>query len=253
MPSLPWQAGYRDLFGQASDGKLVRREFDRIAIRKCMETEVLPGLGPGLRVLDAGSGSLAEQQFREEILATGASLTTCDVMANPGVDVAANLHELPFPDASFDRLICIQVLEHIRHPPAVLAEFFRVLKPGGLLVLTAPQISHILSASQPPHYFNFTCHGLQALAEDAGFAGCRSLPQGGHFFVVGQMLHYLVPVLREAPLPGALKAVLLPMARLLFGALTKTACLYLDRLDRSHRSTLGWCLLAVKPAAGMGA
>lgn len=247
MPTLPWRASSRDLFGQGAGGKLVRREFDRIAIRKFMELEVLPSLQPGMRVLDAGSGSLAEQQFREEILATGASLTTCDVMPNPGVDLAANLHELPLPAAAFDWVICIQVLEHVRHPQAVLDEFFRVLKPGGRVAVTAPQISHILSAANPPHYQNFTCHGLQALAEDAGFQDCRAMAQGGHFFVLGQMLHYVVPVLREAPIAGWLKALLLPPARLLLGGLCKTLCLYLDRLDGTQRSTLGWCLVAAKP------
>ncbi|TDJ22699.1 MAG: class I SAM-dependent methyltransferase [Gammaproteobacteria bacterium] len=48
---------------------------------------------------------------------------------------------LPFADASFDRVICSEVLEHIHNYQAVLREIQRVLKPGGLLALSVPRFA----------------------------------------------------------------------------------------------------------------
>jgi len=46
--------------------------------------------------------------------------------------------KLPFADGSFDRITCTEVLEHIADPAAAIADMARVLKPGGLLLLTTP-------------------------------------------------------------------------------------------------------------------
>ena len=48
---------------------------------------------------------------------------------------------LPFAEASFDRVICSEVLEHIHNYQAVLGEIQRVLKPGGLLALSVPRFA----------------------------------------------------------------------------------------------------------------
>jgi len=46
---------------------------------------------------------------------------------------------LPFPDASFDRVVCLDILDRIRDDDFALAELARVVRPGGLLVLRVPQ------------------------------------------------------------------------------------------------------------------
>ncbi len=50
----------------------------------------------------------------------------------------ANAEKLPFSDASFDKLICTEVLEHVQHPETVVAEAARVLRGGGWFVLSVP-------------------------------------------------------------------------------------------------------------------
>lgn len=49
-----------------------------------------------------------------------------------------NAEELPFADASFDRIFCTEVIEHVQHPERVLREITRVLRPGGRAVVSLP-------------------------------------------------------------------------------------------------------------------
>lgn len=50
----------------------------------------------------------------------------------------ANIEALPFPDRTFDRVVCSEVLEHALRPEAILAEMRRVAKPGARVVITVP-------------------------------------------------------------------------------------------------------------------
>jgi SAM-dependent methyltransferase len=60
---------------------------------------------------------------------------TADI--RPGYDLALNIEGIDLPDMSFDAVICFHVLEHVDDRKA-LAELFRVLRPGGLLLLMFP-------------------------------------------------------------------------------------------------------------------
>jgi SAM-dependent methyltransferase len=61
-----------------------------------------------------------------------------DVAAVPGVDLVANAARLPFLPASLDSIACLALLEHVPDPDRVVAEMFRVLKPGGEAQVVVP-------------------------------------------------------------------------------------------------------------------
>ena len=71
------------------------------------------------------------------------------------IDLVSDITAIPAPDASFDAILCSEVLEHVPEPTHALDEFARLLKPGGKLILTAPFASFVHMA--PYHYCNGFC------------------------------------------------------------------------------------------------
>lgn len=61
------------------------------------------------------------------------------------VQLDLNTHPLPYADNSFDLVTCSEVLEHVENYRAVLREIHRVLKPGGLMVVTTPNVLNMKS------------------------------------------------------------------------------------------------------------
>lgn len=108
---------------------------------------LLRSVCPKGAVLDIPCGSGA---FTHRLLAAGYEVAAADIMAHPAVPAEnlrlANMNEpLPFSDASFDAIVSIEGIEHIQRPFDFIRECRRVLKPGGWLVITTPNISSLRS------------------------------------------------------------------------------------------------------------
>lgn len=92
-----------------------------------------------LRIYEASAGSA---YLSRELADKGHDVVISNyrVQGIPGVrEVEADLNKaLPFADASFDFILCREVIEHVESVPHTLREFRRVLAPGGRLVLTFP-------------------------------------------------------------------------------------------------------------------
>jgi SAM-dependent methyltransferase len=84
-----------------------------------------------------------------------------DIRRGTGVDLLTDAHALALADASFDVVLCTEVLEHLREPQRAIDEMHRVLKPGGSLLLTTRFLFPIHDA--PHDYYRFTKYGLQHL------------------------------------------------------------------------------------------
>jgi len=117
-------------------------------------------LGSGSRVLDAGSANAPYAHHFKHCW-----YETADISGK--VTYECDLCDIPIADNFFDAILSTQVLEHIQTPDKAVKELFRVLKPGGKLLLTVPFFyeEHLI----PHDFFRFTQFGLKFLFEKAGF------------------------------------------------------------------------------------
>lgn len=106
--------------------------------------KVISHIPVGSKVLDVGCGRLAaflraiSPRIEQGI---GVDFKVKEIQFENIQTVQLRLaHELPFADESFDVVTMLAVLEHIEHEKPILQEIYRVLKPGGKLVLTVPSV-----------------------------------------------------------------------------------------------------------------
>ncbi len=92
-------------------------------------------------------------------------------------DVYGHAEQLPFPSAWCDGVLLLNVLEHLPNPQESVKEAFRVLKPGGCLLIQVPFLYPLHDL--PLDFHRFTPNGLETLANQSGFE-VESLATLGH-------------------------------------------------------------------------
>lgn len=79
-----------------------------------------------------------------------------DINTNSNANIIRDLERgLPFDDNKFDEIYCSHVLEHIKSLFFVMNEFWRVLKPGGILIIKVPHGDSEMAYSDPTHIRRF--------------------------------------------------------------------------------------------------
>lgn len=111
----------------------------------------------GARILDVGAG---ERPY-DELLTSAAEVVGFDRPGNPHADLHGSLEAIPVEDASFDVVLCTQVLEHCDDPAAAVRELRRVTRPGGRVLASTHgvQVYH----PSPADYWRWTHEGLRRL------------------------------------------------------------------------------------------
>ncbi len=162
--------------------------------------EAIADLPAGDTVLDYGCGlmpyrDLFEPRFR--------SYLGADLEGNPQASVTIRPDgSLPLPDGSVDVVLSSQTLEHVTDPTAYLAEAYRVLRPGGRLVLSTH--GFWVYHPDPTDYWRWTPDGLRLTLARAGFRVERMASVLGLLSVTMQLwlsgtYWSLPPVIRAIP------------------------------------------------------
>lgn len=143
---------------------------------------LLPAL-PGPEVLNAGAGAgsltLKMVDAGLRVTSTDFSPELCDwtrrALRARGVEgahpvIAGDLQNIDLPDSAFDAAVCAEVLEHLDDDAAALGELARVLRPGGLLLVTVPANPYRYDWTDrwAGHRRRYTVEGLREVIEAAG-------------------------------------------------------------------------------------
>lgn len=133
---------YEKNFAKDFDEKM--NKYDLRKRLQVIYNELLTSDISNKRLLDAGCGT---GWFSKAASDRGALVTSMDLGENLLSEVAkkcetervaGSILEMPFKKNTFDLIVCSEVIEHVPDPEKAITELYRVLKPGGTLVLTTP-------------------------------------------------------------------------------------------------------------------
>jgi len=163
-----------------------------------------------------------------------------DLPPNGEVNMYGDGMALPFRDAVFDTVLCNEVLEHVPEPARLMAEATRVLKQGGVLLLTTIQTWGL--HMEPHDFYRYTKYGLRYLAEKSGLEVIEVTPTCGLWATLTQRLAdtviYTYAVGRSQGLIKLLSFLLAPTLMIGYG---------LDRVFGKRGDTLDHVMVATKP------
>ena len=217
--------------------------------------EQASALAAGARVLDLGAGScpyralFAHCRYETQDFA-GLEDAQLRYGGYGDIDYRCDIASVPVADASFDAILCTEVLEHVAEPIEAVKEMARILKSGGRLMLTAPLGSGI--HQEPYHFYGgYTPYWYQHFLGAAGFTQIRVDANAGSFRFFAQEAIRFVQTTRPFKLgmPLPLELLWLPLWLLLLpllGLLIPLVCRLLDRYDREQRFTVGYHVTAIK-------
>ncbi len=219
----------------------VRCFWDPLAISRLVRRRAIAaqaGLAHGC-MIDVGAGVQPYADLFRERVERIIAVEFPGPAPRARVDLFGDAQALPLRSGCADTVLCVEVLEYVPEPPRALREFARILRRGGRLLLTAPQIRG--ASNEPRDYWRFGHPGLRLLAREAGLDEIVINPCGGVFATAGQRLSsWLYATLAEAwGLPPR-------MIRLLCGAIQAPMWLA-DQAGIGSGETLHWLVTARKP------
>jgi SAM-dependent methyltransferase len=130
------------------------------------------------RMLDIGCGVKPYRVLYEALVSRHVGMDIpYSYHGTSAVDVYGSSLDLPFGGEQFDSVLCTEVLEHVPDPFRVLAEIARVLRPGGVAVVSTPFMYRL--HEQPYDFFRYTSFAYRALADRAGFEIVELRSRGG--------------------------------------------------------------------------
>ncbi len=119
------------------------------------------------KTLDVGCGQKPYEKFFNSTQYIGLEIDTVKNRQNKKADFFYDGFTFPFQDKEFDNIIINQVFEHVFNPDDFLKEVNRVLKPGGVLLMTVPFVWD--EHEQPYDYARYSSFGVRSILEKYGF------------------------------------------------------------------------------------
>lgn len=160
-------------------------------IRDKWVEEKLRKIPDGKTILDAGAGEQPYKKFCPHLKYISQDFGKYDDSEKKealqmqewnsrSVDILSDIVNIPLDNSSVDAILCTEVIEHIKNPVLAIKEFARLLKPNGILLLTAPNCSLTHMA---PYYFcnGFSRYWYEENLKDNGFY-IEEITEYGNYF-----------------------------------------------------------------------
>lgn len=174
-------------------------DFQNEAVRRNWIIGKISQIPDGSILLDAGAGEMKYEKYcnRLKYIAQDfgkyspeecdKGLKGKDIWDTSRVNILCDIVDMPIEDNTIDAVLCSEVFEHLKNPVLALKEFSRVIKPGGILLLTAPFSSMVHMA---PYHFasGFSEFWYYEHMKDYGFEIKEIKPYGNYFKWISQEL-----------------------------------------------------------------
>jgi SAM-dependent methyltransferase len=147
-----------------------------------------------LRVYGAGGGSTSwlppDVLARSDIVVVDIDKRQLENNRYAQQKILGNIESCTFPPASFDLIACFNVIEHLESPPAAIERFSEALRPGGLLLIGAPNPRSLsgMVTRFTPHAFHVWYYRAVLKKPDAGHPGQPPFPVVYHPIVAPDAL-----------------------------------------------------------------
>ena len=195
-------------------------------------------------LLDLGCGNKPYESLYKPLTS---SQIGCDIIQSDKhkVDVICPVTMLPFSNETFDSILCTQVLEHVFDGNKMMNEIFRVLKPGGNIILTVPFAWEL--HEEPYDFFRYTKHALKQLFQNNGLDIDYIKPNGGKWAAIYQLRSNMLydSFKKHKTFSNKLKRILFNELR--FTQLRNHFAIWLDEKFRDEIFTLNYIVVAHKP------
>jgi SAM-dependent methyltransferase len=169
------------------------------------------------RILDIGSGSSVIIQSLNNAIGMDLSMGKLRFVSRLGIPlVRGSAFALPFNDSSFDCVISSQVIEHVPYEESIFTEIWRVLIPGGTLIIGTPDYStrgwriieplygHLIPGGyRDEHITHYTRESLTRILSRHGFAAGQSAYIAGSELIMRWRKPSSSATAETAPLPSA--------------------------------------------------
>lgn len=192
----------------------------------------------GGRMLEIGCGAKLKALLVGDLVNEHVGLDHEDTPHDKSmIDLIGTAYDVPADNASFDCILSTAVLEHLEDPLRALKEAYRVLKPGGYVLYTAPLFWHL--HEEPRDFYRFTRYGLEYLFDESGFRIEKLEALSGFGMTFLSELSYFLRRFRRGPLT--------PIVDLLIAANNLVAPLLDKGVLRDERFTWMYLVLARRP------
>ena len=138
---------------------------------------------------DFGAGESPYKSYFEQFVGNYVAVDWAQSVYDTNLDVVCDLnYALPIASNSADSAVSLSVLEHLHSPHVMLAEVFRILKPGASIVIQVPWQWRVHEA--PHDYYRYSPYALDRMLREVGFEAILIEPQSGFFTMLILKMNY---------------------------------------------------------------